>query len=107
MSLLKMALARNDEKFTLRISAAALVHAREITDWELQPQSRAFCDYVLANPLLPIPDLVTEVSVNPVVQSNIQLANTTPDSSLVPDEDIQYSVNTRWDAVAAKMFPGT
>lgn len=104
--LLKYARARDDSDFVWRISAACAVRAQEQEFWEVSPESRKLIDYVLANPMAPVPAMVNHLSTSPAIAANVSVENRTVDTSAVPDDDIQYVVNEKWDTVAKSMFPG-
>lgn len=103
--LLKYARAKDDPDFVWRISAAMSVHAQEIEFWDLSPASRALTEYVLANPMESVERMVNHLSTSPAIAANITINMDQVITSAVPDGDIQYTVNTKWDIVADSMFP--
>jgi hypothetical protein len=102
---LRIARARDDENFVMRISAAAQMKAQYQAEFDLSPASRALTDWVLEHPMEEVPRLVAFVSTNGTVVNNIAIVNNTIDTSAVPDSDIEYVVGDRWDVVAKLMFP--
>lgn len=103
--LLKYARARDDADFVWRISAAMVVRAQEMEVWEVGAESRSLIDYVLANPMTPVPKMVNHVSTNPSIAAGVEVEDRFVDTSGVTDEDIQFVVNEKWDRVAESMFP--
>ncbi|MFC3299648.1 hypothetical protein FJV46_10735 [Arthrobacter agilis] len=105
--LLKYARARDDTDFVSRIAAAMTVRAQEIELFELSPPSRALCSWVLENPMQVVDRMVAHVSTSPGIAANVTVSEGTVDASTVPDADIQYTVNEKWDAVAGYLHRGT
>jgi hypothetical protein len=103
-NLLKYARARDDQNFIWRIAAAMMVHAQEIEHWELSNQQRALVTWVLANPMVAHQTMVNHVSTNTAIAANVVVENGAVTTDGVPDDDIQYVVNTAWEAVALSAF---
>lgn len=103
--LLKFAKIQKDEDFVARVSAAMLIHAREISGWDLSVPSRDMMVYVQGNPLVPVSDMVLTVAINPDVIADVDIAHGVADATEVKDTDIQFVVNSEWDNVAARAFP--
>ncbi|WP_422389946.1 hypothetical protein [Arthrobacter sp. N1] len=103
--LLKYARSRDDQSFTWRIAAAMMVRAREIEFYELVPSERQLVDWTLDNPMVPNGTMVNFVSTTPTIAANVTItANGAVSTEGIPDDDIQYVVNTVWPKVAASLF---
>lgn len=102
--LLKYARARDDAEFVARIAAAMTVRAQEIELYELDPPSRALCAWVLHNPMECVDRMVAHVSTSPGIAANVTVTAGAVNASAVPDGDIQYTVNEKWDAVARYLY---
>ena len=102
---LKMARARDDYTFVMRIAAAAQVKAQYQAEFDLSPESRAMTDWVLDHPMEEVPRMVAFVSTNGTVVEKITITDGAIDTSEVPDSDVEYVVGDRWDTVARLQFP--
>lgn len=102
---LKIARAKDDEDFVLRIAAALTIKAQYQSEFVLEPASRAMTDWVLDHPMEPIPRMVAFVSTNGTVAGKLQLVDNAIITAEVPDSDIEYVVGDKWDTVARLQFP--
>ena len=101
--LLKYARAKDDQTFVWRIAAAMMVRAQETEFWDLPTNSRSLVNWVLNNPMVAPQEMINHVSTNPSIAANVSVANGI-DTSGVPDGDIQFVVNEKWERVADGMF---
>lgn len=101
--LLKYARARDDQNFVWRISAAMMVRAQEMEFWDLATNSRSLVNWVLNNPMVCPAEMLNHVSTNPAIAANVNVESGV-DTSGVPDADLQFVVNEKWDRVADSMF---
>lgn len=104
-NLLKYARAKDDQNFVWRIAAAMMVRAQEMEFWDLSVHSKSLVNWTLNNPMIAPAAMVNHVATNPQIAANVSV---TPmiDTSSVPDTDIQFVVNEKWDRVAESMFTG-
>jgi len=106
-NLLKFAKVQKNEDFISRVSAAMLIQARylDATDADLSVPAQQLVEYVQANPMVPVPDMVLTAAVNGTVVSKVNIALGVADATEVPDTDIEYVVGAEWSNVAARVFP--
>lgn len=102
--LLKFARARDDQNLIWRISAAMMVRAQETEFWDLDTNSRQLVNWVLDNPMVSLPDMVNHVTTNTSIAANVNVDGGIIDTSGVPDADIQFVVNDKWQRVADGAF---
>ena len=103
-TLLKYARARDDADFRWRIAAAMSLKAQAEEKWDLAPASRQLNNWVLANPMVSVERMVAAVATNPTVAANVSLTGGVVDTSAVPDGDLIFVVNEKWDAVAGQLY---
>lgn len=106
-NLLKYARMRDDQTFIWRIAAAMMVRAQEKEfDTALTANAKSLVNWTLNNPMVAPPAMVNHLSTNPTIAANVSVTPSI-DTTQVPDADIQYVVNEKWDVVANSMFAST
>lgn len=103
-NLLKFARARDDADFPWRIAAAMMVYAQQIEQWEISAASKMLVQWVFDNPMVAPSQMVNHVSTNVAIAANVNIDMGRVDTSAVPDDDIQYVVQEKWDRVAETLF---
>ncbi len=83
-----------------------MVRAQETEFWDLSPNAKSLVNWTLNNPMVAPPAMINHVATSPAIAENVSV---TPviDTSNVPDADIQFVVNEKWERVADSMFMNT
>ncbi|WGH21369.1 hypothetical protein SEA_EMOTION_20 [Arthrobacter phage Emotion] len=88
------------------INTARAVDSQEFV-WRVSVESRKLSDWVLDNPLVPIPRMTALVAANGTVSASVVVQDGAVDTSQVDDYDITYVVDVKWETVARQLFPTT
>lgn len=107
--LLKYARTRNDTQLSERIAAALMLEAlyRAGAQPDQSVEAVTMTNWILDNPLQPIPLMTAFVSTMPEVAAKVTLLEPGGvETAEVLDSDIKYQVGAKWETVAAKSFTG-
>jgi hypothetical protein len=106
--LLQTARAMDDQNFVWRVTAAMLVKADYVINAPdgQSVEALELADWVLDNPMVPVPEMNALVAVNGTVADKVVVDNNGLVNTMgIADGDIQYVVDSKWETVAAKRYP--
>lgn len=99
MSLINTIRALDDPRFKWRVQGARLLNAVTLID-DPDPDTQRFARYVVNNPLGDVTFACALVAANPAIAELVSVDDfNTVNTEAVQDADIQYVVNSNWDAL--------
>ncbi|ALY10571.1 hypothetical protein FDH86_gp036 [Arthrobacter phage Tank] len=99
MSLINTIRALDDPRFKWRVQGAMLLNAVTLIDDE-DPNKQRHARAIVNNPLRDATFAVALVAANPAISSKVTVNEfNTVNTEAVLDDEIQYTVNTNWDAL--------